>query len=142
MVVELRTYNSPTGIIEAVESEIVRTKSALGEYLRRLDEIRSLADKSRKIREVFFKLAGKRETQENFNELTIGNLDIVLDANSWNELTAVEEAVRSQQKRLLELQRAREALKWIDQIGDIEGFKYIVLENNGIQKKILIRYAV
>jgi len=142
MVIELRTYDSPTGIIEAVDSEIVRTKSTLGEYLRRLNEIRSLAEKSRKIREVFFKLAGKRETQENFNELTIGNLDIVLDADSWSELTAVEEAVRSQQERLLELQKAREALKWIDQIGNIEGFKYIVLENNGIQKKILIRYAV
>jgi len=66
----------------------------------------------------------------------------VLDANSWSELTAVEEAIRSQQERLLELQKAREALKWIDQIGNIEGFKYMVLENNGIQKKILIRYAV
>ena len=141
MVVELRTYNSPTEISEAVDSEIVQTKSTLGEYLRKLDELRSLAEKSRKIREVFFNLAGKRETQENSNELTIGNLDIVLDANSLNELTAVEEAVRSQQERLRELQKAREELKWIDQIGDIEGFEYIVLENNGIQKKILIRYA-
>ena len=141
MVVELRTYNSPTEILEAVDSEMVQTKGTLGEYLRRLDEIRSLAEKSRKVREVFFKLAGKRETQENSNELTIGDLDIVLDANSLNELTAFEEAVRSQQEKLRELQKAREELKWIDQIGDIEGFEYIALENNGIQKKILIRYA-
>lgn len=140
MAVELRTYNSPTEIIEAIESEIVQTVSTLGGYLRRLDEIRSLAEKSRKIREIVFNFAGKKETQDNFNELTIGSLDIVLDANSWNELAAIKEAVRSQEERLLELQKAREAIKWVNQIGNIDGFKYLVLENDRVQKKILIQY--
>nr|MDO8044929.1 hypothetical protein [Candidatus Baldrarchaeota archaeon] len=61
----------------------------------------------------------------------------MLDANPFHELTAIEEVVRSQQERLLALQKAREALKWMDQLGDTEGLKYIVIENDGVPEKIL-----
>jgi len=63
----------------------------------------------------------------------------VLDANPFHELTAIEEVVRSQQERLLALQKAREALKWMDQLGDTEGLKYIVIENDGVPEKILFK---
>jgi hypothetical protein len=65
----------------------------------------------------------------------------VLDANPFHELTAIEEAVRSQQERLLVLQKAREALKWVDQIEDTEGLKYLVLESDGVPEKILLKIA-
>ena len=41
----------------------------------------------------------------------------MLDANPFHELTAIENVVRSHQERLLVLQKAREALKWLDQLG-------------------------
>mgnify|MGYP000017659352 FL=1 len=139
MVVELKEYESASEIAETLEKEISRTKSLLGEYLRRLDDIRSLAEKSKKIREVVMKLAGKKAVQETLGEITVGNLSIVLDANPFHELTAIEDVVRSQQERLLMLQKAREALKWMDQIGDTEGLKYIVVENDGVPEKILFK---
>jgi hypothetical protein len=37
------------------------------------------------------------------------------------------------------LQKAREALKWMDQLGDTEGLKYIVVENDGVPEKILFK---
>jgi len=37
------------------------------------------------------------------------------------------------------LQKAREALKWMDQLGDTEGLKYIVIENDGVPEKILFK---
>jgi len=124
-----------------LDGEISQTKSMLGEYLRRLDEIRSLAERSKKIRDVVFKLAGKKATQQNLGEITVGNLNVVLDANPFHELTAIEEAVRSQQERLLVLQKAREALKWVDQIEDTEGLRYLVLESDGVPEKILLKIA-
>jgi hypothetical protein len=139
MVVELKEYDSATDISRTIDEEIVRTKSMLGEYLRRLDEIRALAERSKKIREVVYKLAGKKTTQNTLGEITVGDLNVVLDANPFHELTCIEEVVRSQQDRLLILQKAREALKWIDQIGDTEGVKYMVLENNGVPEKILLK---
>ncbi|MEM3597235.1 MAG: hypothetical protein QXJ53_03830 [Candidatus Bathyarchaeia archaeon] len=141
MVVEIKEYGSAEEIAEALEKEISETKSTLGEYLRRLDDIRALAEKSKKIREVVLKLAGKKAVGESLGEITIGNLSIVLDANPFHELTAIEEVVRSHQERLLVLQKAREALKWLDQLGDTEGLKYLVVENDGVPERILFKIS-
>lgn len=141
MVVELKEYESATDISRTLDDEISRTKSLLGEYLRRLDEIRSLAERSKKIREVVYKLAGQKTAQNTLGEITVGDLDVVLDANPFHELTCIEEVVRSQQDRLLVLQKAREALKWVDQIGDTEGVKYLVLEKDGVPEKILLKIS-
>ncbi|MEM2917699.1 MAG: hypothetical protein QXN63_05030 [Candidatus Bathyarchaeia archaeon] len=141
MVIELKEYDSASEIAKAIEEEITQTKSLLGENLRRLDEIRALAEKSKKIRDVVFKLAGKKAAQESLGEITVGGLTVVLDANPFHELTAIEEVVRHQQERLLVLQKAREALKWVDQIGDTEGLKYLVLENDGVPERILFKIS-
>ena len=141
MVVDIKEYESAIEIAKAMDTEISRTKSVLGEYLRRLDEIRTLAERSKKIREVVFKLAGKKAAQNSLGEITVGDLSVVLDANPFHELTAIEEVVRSQQDRLLVLQKAREALNWVDQIGETEGLKYLVLESDGVPERILLKIS-
>jgi hypothetical protein len=141
MVVEIKEYTSAEEIAEILEKGISETKSTLGEYLRRLDDIRALAEKSKKIREVVMKLAGKKASTESLGEITIGNLSIVLDANPFHELTAIEEVVRSHQERLLVLQKTREALKWLDQLGDTEGLRYLVVENDGVPERILFKIS-
>ena len=141
MVVELKEYESAIEIAKSMDSDISRTKSILGEYLRRLDSIRNLAERSKKIREVVFKLAGKKSAQSSLGEITVGDLSVILDANPFHELTAIEQVVRSQQDRLLVLQKARDALNWVDQIGDTEGLKYIVLESDGVPERILLKIS-
>jgi hypothetical protein len=101
-----------------------------------------LAEKSKKVREVILKLAGRKTNPTDYSgEITVGSLNIVLDANAFHELTAIEEVVRSHQERLLELQKAHDALKWLDQLGDTEGLKYLVLEDEGIPKRILFKVS-
>jgi hypothetical protein len=141
MVVEIKEYGSAEEIAETLEKGISETKSTLGEYLRRLDDIRALAEKSKKIHEVVMKLAGKKASTESLGEITVGNLSIVLDANPFDELTAIEEVVRSHQERLLVLQKTREALKWLDQLGDTEGLKYLVLQADGVPERILFKIS-
>jgi len=141
MVVEIKEYGSAEEIAETLDKEISETKSTLGEYLRRLDDIRALAEKSRKIHEVVMKLAGKKATSESLGEISIGSLNLVLDANPFHELTAIEQVVRSHQERLLVLQKAREALKWLDQLGDTEGLKYLVIQTDGVPERILFRIS-
>jgi len=141
MVVEIKEYTSAEEIAETLEKKISETKSTLGEYLRRLDDIRALAEKSKKIREVVMKLAGKKATSESLGEISIGHLSIVLDANPFHELTAIEGVVRSHQERLLVLQKARDALKWLDQLGDTQGLKYLVVENDGVPERILFKLS-
>jgi hypothetical protein len=142
MVVQIKEYESAEEIAETLDKDISNTKSTLGEYLRRLDEIRNLAEKSKKIREVVMKLAGKtKASAESLGEINVGSLEIVLDANPFHELTAIESVVRSHQERLLILQKAREALKWLDQLGDTEGLKYLVIENEGVPERILFKIS-
>jgi hypothetical protein len=141
MVVEIKEYQSAEQLAERLDKEIGDTKSTLGEYLRRLDEIRILAEKSKKIREVVLKLAGKKGQTESLGEVNVGSLNIILDANPFHELTAIEQVVRSFQERLLVLQKAREALKWLDQLGDTDGLKYLVVENEGVPERILFKLS-
>jgi hypothetical protein len=140
MVTQIKEYNSAQAIADELDKELSQTKSILGEYLRRLDEIRTLAEKSKKVREVVMRLAGKKpNSTENPGEITVGTLNIVLDANAFHELTAIEAVVRSHQERLLVLQKVREALKWLDQLGDTEGLKYLVLQDEGVPERILFK---
>ena len=141
MVVEIKEYQSADQLAERLDKEIGDTKSTLGEYLRRLDEIRTIAEKSKKIREVVLRLAGKKGQTEQMGEITVGNLNIVLDANPFHELTAIEAVVRSFQERLLVMQKARESLKWLDQLGDTDGLKYLVVENEGVPERILFKLS-
>jgi hypothetical protein len=141
MVVQIKEYASAEEIADTLEKEISDTKSTLGEYLRRLDDIRALAEKSKKIHEVVMKLAGKKAASESLGEISVGSLSLVLDANPFHELTAIEEVVRSHQERLLVLQKAREALKWLDQLGDTEGLKYVVVESDGVPERILFKIS-
>jgi hypothetical protein len=88
------------------------------------------------------KLAGKKtSTTDTPGEITVGTLNIILDANATHELTAIEAVVRSHQERLSALQKVRDALKWLDQLGDTEGLKYLVLEDEGIPKRILFKIS-
>jgi hypothetical protein len=141
VVTQIIEYSSTQAIADALDKQLSETKSILGENLRKLDEIRTLAEKSKKIREVVMKLAGKKATAESQNEITVGSLEIILDANPFHELTAIELVVRSHQERLSDLQKVREASKWLDQLGDTEGLKFLVVENDGIPERVLFKLS-
>ena len=139
MVVEIKEFSSVEEIEEALDKEISQTKSNLGECLRRLDDIRNLAEKAKKVRQVVMKLAGKKGDAERLGEISVDNINIVLDANPLDELTALESVVRSHQERLLRVQKAREALKPLDEFGDTEGVTFLIVETDGIPERILLK---
>jgi len=140
MVENIKEYKSVGEIAAVLDKEIANTKSNLGEYLRRLDEIRTLAEKSKKIRQIVTKLANKKsETNESYGEMEISGVKIILDANAFHEMTVIEQVARSHQERLMVLQKAREGLRSLDQLGDTEGLNFIVLEKQGVPERILLK---
>lgn len=141
MVVEIKEFSSVEEIEEALDKEISETKSNLGEYLRRLDGIRQLAEKTKKVRQVVMKLAGKKTEAERLGEITVDNVNIVLDANPLDELTALESVVRSHQERLLKFQKAREELKPLDEFGDTDGVTFLIVEHDGVPERILLKVS-
>ena len=139
--VGIKEYNSALEISEKIDGEMDETKSALGVYLRQLDDKRAIAEKAKRLHEVVAKMANRKVTRESSNQIEVNGLEIVLDATAVNELTAIENVVKSHQQRLMALQQAREALKTLDQVGDTEGIKYLTLEREGIPEQILLKLS-
>ena len=99
-----------------------------------------MAEKTKRVREIVTKLSGKKVgNNENLGEIEVDGLRIVLEANAFHELTAIEDAVRSHQEHLLVLQKAREGLKPLDQLGDTEGLQLMTLESQGVPERILLK---
>lgn len=139
MVVEIEEFGSVEQIEKALDKEISKIKHQLTESLRRLDEIRTLAEKSQKIREVIMKLAGEKASAKSLGEIDMDGINVVLDANAVDELTALESVVSSHQKRLKKLNKARQGLKPLDEVGDTEGVNFLVVESDGIPERILFK---
>ena len=84
------------------------------------------------------KMTGKRQSNENQSELSINGLQVVLDATPRHELEVLENVVKSQQDRLFHLQKTKKAIKELDQLGEIQGINFFVVEKHGIPEKILL----
>ena len=139
MVVKIERFESLEGIENALDKEISEIKSVLSNCLQRLDGIRSLGEKTRKIRRVVGKLAGTKAVSESSGELSVDGFNVVLDTGPFDELTALERVVRSHQELLLNLQKAREALTPLEQLSDTDGMKYLVVESNGVPESVLLK---
>jgi hypothetical protein len=135
----IKEYSSAVEITQKIEEEIAVTKSALGKYLRQLDDKKAVAKKVQGLHEIVAKIANKKETKENTNEIEVNGLEIVLDATALNELTALESVVKSHQQRLMALQQAQEALKALDQVSDTEGIRYLVFQKEGIPEQVMLK---
>ena len=141
MPVEMREYCSPQEIAEGLDKEISETEKDLSDYLRRLDKIHVPAVRSKKIREVVLKLAGEKATTESLDEISIGEVNVVLDVKAFHELVALEPVVKSHQERLLALKKAREAVKSLDPLNETKGIRYVTVENEGIPERILLKIS-
>jgi hypothetical protein len=141
MAVKLKEFGSIGEIENALDEEISEAKSNLGKSLQRLDTIRSLAEKTKRIRQVVRKLAGNKAVSESAGELSVDGFNVVLDAGPLDELNALEMVVRSHQELLLTLQKAREGLKPLAELSETDGMKYLVVENKGVPERILLKLA-
>jgi hypothetical protein len=139
--VGITEYSSAMEIAEHIDKELAATKSALGESLRQLDNVRTVAEKAKRLHDVVAKVSGKKQPKENPEQIEVDGLEIVLDATPLHELTAIESVVRSHQQRLLALQKAREALEPLDPLGGTGGIRYLVLEKEGIPEQILLKLS-
>lgn len=141
MVFKIKEFESFKAVEDALGKEISEAKSRLGKCLQRLDGIRELAEKTKKIRQVIGKLAGNKAVSESLGELSVDGLTVVLNAGPLDELTAYEMMVRSNQELLSKLQKACEGLKPLAEFGDTSGLKFLIVENNGVPERILLKVS-
>jgi hypothetical protein len=136
--VAIKDYSSFSQLTEMINKEISQSKSKLGEYLLQIDKKKIIAEKSRKIRSTVYKLTEKKPNKEAQGVFKINGLQIVLDATPRHEIEALESVVKSYQDRLQFLQKAKTSLKEFEQLSDIQGVNFFVVEKYGIPEKILL----
>jgi len=136
--VTIKEFSSPTEITEEIDKEIGETKSALGQYLRQLEETKIVAEKLKRLREVVTKITRRKLPKESPNQLEVNGLEIILDATPLHELGAIETVVRNRQQRLMSLLKVKESLSSLDSLCETEGLRYLVLEKEGIPEQILL----
>lgn len=134
----IRNYSSFLQLEEMIDKEISKTKSKLGEYLLEIDKKRICAEKSKKIRNAVYKIAEKTSSNVNQGEFEINGYQIILDAKPRHEIDALENVVKSHQDHLQLLQKIKEAIKEFDQLENISGVNFLVVEKYGVPMKILL----
>jgi hypothetical protein len=134
----IKDYSSFSQLTEMINREISQSKSKLGEYLLQIDKKKTIAEKSRKIRAAVYKLTEKKQNNEAQGEFEINGLQIVLNATPRHEIEALESVVKSQQDRLQFLQNTKTSLKEFDQLGEIQGINFFVVERYGVPERILL----
>jgi len=137
----IKKYSSAMEIAEKIDKELAETKSALGQYLRQLDDKRAAGERTQRLYNVVAKMADKKPSKRTSSQIDLNGLDIVLDANVLDELTAIENVVESHQQRLIALEKARCSLQKLDQAGATDGIKYLALEKEGIPEQIMLKVS-
>ena len=140
MSTKLELYHSIDELTAKLDKRIAETKSNLGIYLRKLDEIRILAERSKKIRDTVLKLTGNK-VNSNPEELELNGVKVISNAKKMDEMEIIELTIRSKQEYLIRLQKARENLKPLEELQGTEGLSILVFEKNGLPNQVLLKFV-
>jgi len=139
---EIHTYKSASELTKEMDDEIARIKSLLGDYLRRLDEVRVKLEKMKKAQEALSKLTGGKvsgiKASQETQVLDLMGLRVVVNASPEEEASTLEESIKTLQDKLNTLQRVRKALEPLSMLEEA-GTSITVVKNDGIPTKILLR---
>lgn len=139
MALEIKTYSSIADLVKDIDDQIGAVREMLSGYLKMMEDLREKANRMRKFEETILKLTGKHPATPT-TELEIAGLKIVIGAKPTEELSAIEDVVRSLQDKLTALQKIRKAVEPLLTSGEEVGIaSYLVQIVDGIPVKILVK---
>ncbi len=139
MVHDMRRFESAEEFLKSIDQEIQDIRSRLGEYLRRVEEAKAKAEMLRKFEEVLGKLGARPSTPQS-QEITLGELKIIINPTPNQELEALVNVVRDLQNRLNRLERLKQHLEPLRQIA-VTGMQIEVLYEDGVPVQVFLRLA-
>lgn len=108
---ELKIFNSPDEFKKFLDDEIGRIRTLLGDYLRRLEEVRIKTDRFKKAQDALVKFAGEKQvTPYESREIDLSGLKVFVNPSLRQETDTLEEMARGLQDKLNTIQRIRKAL--------------------------------
>ncbi|NWG09901.1 MAG: hypothetical protein HXX80_06330 [Nitrososphaerales archaeon] len=116
---EIRAFDTPENLKKFLEEEISKLRSLLGDYLRRLEEIRLKADRMKKAHDALSKIAGEKQMPSfEGREVDLTGMKVLVNPSPKQETEVVEDLVKALQGKLDALQKIRKA---IDPLTTFEG---------------------
>lgn len=115
---EIKTFKTPEELKNFMDEEIGRVRSLMGDYLRRLEEIRVRADRLKKAQAALIKFAGDKQMPAlEGREVELPGLRVLVNPGPRQETDTLEEVVKTLQTKLDHMQKIRKAL---DPLSDFE----------------------
>ncbi|RLE80369.1 MAG: hypothetical protein DRJ52_06525 [Thermoprotei archaeon] len=134
-------FNSFEELLTYIDEEISETKKQIESLSDRYKELKIKAEKLKRLDEVFSKIIGSKSPA--INEIDIAGLKVVVGARAIDELTVIEEVLRSLNDKLNSLSKVRKIIEYLARTtGGIEGFSLLVETFNGIPARILIKESI
>jgi len=136
---DLLSFTSFTDFMEYLDNQIMQLKSKIEVLEKRYENLKSKADKVRKLETILSKLVG--EQIRAINEVDFMGIRVVISARALDELAAVEETLAALKDTLAALTRVREVISSLAKETDVEkgGLSLTVQTINGIPVKLLFK---
>ena len=136
MPVVVKEYSNVAELLKSIDDVISDLRKTLGEYLRRIEELRVKVEQETKLKAVLGKLG--LSTAPPTNELSLRNVRVVVNPTAEQELGSLEAALESLNAKLTQLTSIRKDLDALSSLGDTS-VKITVIYVDGVPKSVFIR---
>jgi len=134
--VVVKEYSSVAELLKSIDDAISDLRKTLGEYLRRIEELRVKVEQETKLKALLGKLG--LTTAPPPNELSLRNVRVVVNPTAEQELGSLEAALEGLNARLTQLTSIRKDLDVLSSLGDTS-VKITVIYVDGVPKSVFIR---
>jgi prefoldin subunit 5 len=134
--VVVKEFSNVAELLKSIDDAISDLRKTLGEYLRRIEELRVKVEQETKLKAVLGKLG--LTTAPPPNELSLRNVRVVVNPTAEQELGSLEAALEGLNARLTQLTSIRKDLDVLSSLGDTS-VKITVIYVDGVPKSVFIR---
>ena len=133
---ELRKFSTVDDFLRSLEDETNTLKAKLGEYLRKMEEVKGKAESLIKLEEVFGKLGVK--AVEEPKEVDLGGVKLVVNPSPRQELEVLVAVVKDLQDKIMALDKAKKGFSMLESMKEL-GIGVEVLYKDGVPQTVYIR---
>lgn len=133
---EVKEFSSVAEFIKDLDDDISELRRRMGEFLKRLEELRIRAEQERRIRELLAKLGMKSEAAANV--VSLRGLTVIFNPTAEQEQTALEVAVENLNNKLAALQAMRKELEVFGGAELIAKIRVVYVD--GIPRAVLFKF--
>ena len=135
--VEVKEFGSPKELFAYLDEEIARLRASLGEYLRRLEAVKTKAEMLGRLENIIKQIQGGGGGIGG-TVLNLDGVDVAINPTPKQEFDFMVEVIKHLQDRIVYLEKVRKGLEPLLGLGDVNITIEAVMAN-GVPKSLLIK---